>query len=99
MGGPHGGRSREGGRVSTTAPIDLAPEETQLLQALRALPESRLRGLMWTLVSELAAFVAQPSCPEAQADGVPCPTADTACDECRKLSAILEGLRERLHAG
>jgi hypothetical protein len=79
--------------------VGLAPEEAKLLDALRALPESRLRELMWKLVSELADFVAQPSCPELQADGAPCPTADAACDECRKLSSILEGLRQRLHAG
>jgi hypothetical protein len=84
--------------VSATPRVGLAPEEAKLLDALRGLPESRLRELMWTLVSELVDFVAQPSCPELQADGAPCPTAEAACDECRRVSAILEGLRRRLHA-
>jgi len=83
--------------VSATLPAGLTAEEAKLLRALRALPESRLRDLMTTLVSELADFVAQPSCPELQADGAPCPTAETACDECLKVSSILEGLRSRLH--
>lgn len=83
--------------MSATLPAGLTAEEARLVGALRALPESRLRELMTTLVSELADFVAQPSCPELQADGAPCPSSDSACDECRRLSSILEGLRSRLH--
>ncbi len=54
---------------------------------------------MTTLIGELAEFVAEPSCAEMQADGAPCPTTDASCDECRKLTTILEGLRGRLQAG
>jgi hypothetical protein len=53
---------------------------------------------MTTLVDELCDFVAAPGCAEMQADGAPCPTTDVSCDECRKLTTILEGLRSRLHA-
>ena len=74
----------------------LTADETKLLLALRAIPPSRLRDLMTALVSELADFVAEPSCADMQADGAPCPTTDAACDECRKLTTILEGLRGRL---
>jgi hypothetical protein len=84
--------------VSGDALLPLSPEEQKLLLALREIPPSRLRDLMTTLVSELADFVAEPSCAEMQADGAPCPTADAACDECRKLTTILEGLRGRLQA-
>ncbi|HXK12280.1 MAG TPA: hypothetical protein VMT70_21760 [Vicinamibacteria bacterium] len=77
----------------------LTPEEARLVLALRAVPPSRLRDLMTTLVSELADFVADPRCTEAQADGAPCPSPDAACDECRKVTSILEGLRGRLQAG
>ncbi len=76
----------------------LTAEERKLLLALRAIPPSRLRDLLTTLVTELADFVAEPSCAEMQADGAPCPASDTACDECRKLTSILEGLRSRLQA-
>ena len=79
--------------------LPLSPEEQKLLLALREIPPSRLRELMTTLIGELADFVAEPSCAEVQADGAPCPTTDAACDECRKLTSILEGLRGRLHAG
>ena len=79
--------------------LPLSPEETKLLLALRAVPPSRLRDLMTALVGELAEFVGDPSCAEMQADGAPCPGSDTSCDECRKLTAVLEGLRGRLQAG
>ena len=77
----------------------LTPEEAKLVLALRAIPPSRLRDVLTTLVAELADFVAEPSCAEMQADGAPCPAPDTACDECLKLTSILEGLRSRLQAG
>ena len=79
--------------------LPLSPAEQKLLLALRAIPPSRLRDLMTTLIGELAEFVAEPSCAEMQADGAPCATTDASCDECRKLTTILEGLRGRLQAG
>ncbi len=79
--------------------LPLTEEETKLLLALRGIPPSRLRDLMTTLVGELTGFVAAPSCAEMQADGAPCPAPDTSCDDCRKLTTILEGLRGRLQAG
>jgi hypothetical protein len=77
---------------------ELSPEEAKLLLALRAIPPSRLRDLLAALVSELVDFVAEPSCAEMQADGAPCPTTEASCDECRKVTSILEGLRGRLQA-
>ena len=77
--------------------IPLNPDEQKLLLALRGIPPSRLRDLMTTLVGELCDFVTAPACAEMQADGVPCPTTDVSCDECRKLTTIIEGLRRRLH--
>ena len=84
--------------MSGDALFPLSPEEQKLLLALREIPPSRLRELMTTLIGELADFVAEPSCAEVQADGAPCPTSDASCDECRKLTTILEGLRGRLQA-
>jgi hypothetical protein len=85
--------------VSGDALLPLSPAEQKLLLALREIPPSRLRDLMTTLVDELADFVSNPGCAEMQADGVPCPTTDASCDECRKVTTILEGLRGRLQAG
>ena len=77
--------------------IPLNADEQKLLLTLREIPPSRLRDLMTTLVGELCDFVAAPGCAEMQADGVPCPTTDLSCDECRKLTTIIEGLRRRLY--
>ena len=85
--------------MTTETLAALTPEEAKLVLALRAIPPSRLRELLTTLIGELADFVAEPSCAEMQADGAPCPTTDAASDECRKLTALLEGLRGRLQAG
>ena len=84
--------------MSGEALLPLTREEQKLLIALREIPPSRLRDLLTTLVSELADFVSEPSCAEMQADGAPCPTTEVSCDECRKLTTILEGLRGRLQA-
>ena len=84
--------------MSADTLLPLSDEEKKLLLALREIPPSRLRDLMTTLIGELTEFVAEPSCAEEQADGAPCPGPETSCDECRKLTSILEGLRGRLHA-
>ena len=82
--------------MSGEALLPLTREEQKLLLALREMPPSRLRDLLTTLVSELLDFVSEPGCAEMQADGAPCPTVEVSCDECRKLTTILEGLRGRL---
>jgi hypothetical protein len=84
--------------VSGDTLLPLSDEERKLLLALRGIPPSRLRDLMTALIGELTEFVAEPSCAEVQADGAPCPASDASCDECRKLTTILEGLRGRLQA-
>jgi hypothetical protein len=75
---------------------DLRPEEAKLVEALRSIPPSPLREKLTCFVSELADFVAAPSCAEMQADGAPCTSAQSSCDECRKMTALLDGLRSRL---
>jgi hypothetical protein len=78
---------------------ELRPEERRLLEALRAIPPSPLRERFQALVAELTEFVAAPGCAEIQADGAPCTSSQAACDECQKMTSLLEGLRTRLHAG
>ena len=78
---------------------ELRPEERKLVLALRSIPESPLRARLLALVGELCDFVAEPCCAELQADGAPCTSAQAACDQCRKLTELLEGLRGRLQAG
>jgi hypothetical protein len=78
---------------------ELRPEERRLIEALRAIPQSPLRERFSALVNELTDFVAAPGCAEIQADGAPCTSSQAACDECRKMTDLIEGLRSRLHAG
>jgi hypothetical protein len=82
--------------MSAVAAESLTPEERRLLLALREIPDSPLRDLFTTLVSELTEFVASPTCAEMQADGAPCTSADASCDQCRKMETLLEGLRTKL---
>ncbi len=78
---------------------DLRPEEQRLIGALRGIPPSPLRERLLKLVSELVEFAAAPRCAEMQADGAPCTSSEASCDECRKVTGLLDGLRRRLQEG
>jgi hypothetical protein len=76
--------------------ITLSLEEWRLVQTLRELPPSPLRDRLMLLLEELVEFVREPHCPEMQADGVPCASAQLACDQCRQLTGLLDALRHGL---
>lgn len=80
-------------------PVTLAIEESErrIVHALREIPASSLRDEVVALVEELLNFVAEPSCHQAQADGVPCPTALSSCETCRRVVSVLEDMSTRLH--
>jgi len=82
--------------VSAPVPLSLTPAEQRLVLALREIPPSPLRGRLDDLLTELVEFVSHPTCAEMQADGAPCSSAQASCDECRKVSDLLDGLRRRL---
>ena len=63
--------------------------DERVVAVLRALPVERLRALMET-VDEL---VGSPTCPEAQADGVPCPSAANNCARCARARVAFETLQ------
>jgi hypothetical protein len=79
--------------------VTLTAEERHLVFALRDIPPSALRDTLTSLICDLVDAVAHPSCAEMQADGVPCPSAEVSCDECRRLTEVLDGLRQRLPVG
>jgi hypothetical protein len=81
--------------ASAVGPI-LDREEWRLIQALRGLPPSPLRARLIALIDELVDFAREPRCPEAQADGVPCESAQRSCDQCLQLTALVEMLRNGL---
>jgi hypothetical protein len=76
----------------------LDERETKLLWTLRDLPPGRLRTDLLALVDELLGFAQDPRCAQMQADGVPCPSAHTSCDECQRALVRLDRIRAALHA-
>lgn len=74
----------------------LGGSEWRLVQALRALPEGPCRERLWELLGELTDFVRLPACAEFQADGVPCPSAQSDCSQCARVATVLARLRDEL---
>jgi hypothetical protein len=74
----------------------LSPAEWRLVLALREVPESVVREELASLVADLVDFAREPHCREMQADGVPCLSARTSCEDCQQVLATLRGLRRRL---
>jgi hypothetical protein len=81
-----------------TVVTPITPEEWELVCLLRDIPWGRSRGQLLALMRELVTFVASPSCSEAQADGVPCPTAHASCDECQHIHSCLARMRDLVGA-
>lgn len=77
----------------------LNAEEWRLIRALREVPPSALRDRVWELLVDLTDLVHEPRCPELQADGVPCASAHTSCDQCVQVTALIDRLRAGFRAG
>lgn len=76
----------------------LTSEELRFIDAFRQVPEGRLRDRLSTVLDQVFAFARSPGCSEAQADGVPCGSAESACDQCREAEAVLKDVARRLGA-
>lgn len=74
----------------------LSPEERQLVEALREIPESPLRRKLLILLGALFGFACAPQCPEAQPDGVPCDNPAAQCDQCARVTRVLDTLARRV---
>lgn len=71
----------------------LSDTEWRLVARLREVPEGPLRVQLFEFLDQLADFVREPSCPEVQADGVPCGAVSTDCAECLAVKEMLQTLR------
>ena len=74
-------------RATTSVTFD-----EQVVTLLRALPVEHLRELTAAL-DELSGL---PTCPEAQADGVPCLSPGNDCSRCLLARTALEAVARRL---
>ena len=74
----------------------LSPEERKLVEALREVPESPLRRKMVGLLESLFAFARAPQCPEEQGDGAPCESPTAQCDQCARVTRVLDALAHRV---
>ena len=83
-------------RVAASAPAGLSAEEWRLVSALREIPSDALRLRLADVTERLAELVRDPHCAEMQADGVPCQDTATACEDCRQVGALLDGIERRL---
>lgn len=72
----------------------LTPEEWGLVARLRDVPDGRLHRDLVALLWDLLGFASEPGCRDAQADGVPCASARSSCDECQRIRASLALLRQ-----
>jgi hypothetical protein len=80
--------------AGSPAPLRLAlsRQEWDLLWTVRAVAPGALKDSLMRLLMAVAEFVREPGCAEAQADGVPCDSASSDCEQCRRVTARLERL-------
>ena len=77
--------------------LEIDPEQSDALGDLAAIYNEAGDGERLIAVDEkLLALAKEPHCAESQADGVPCPTAHNACDQCYKYEEFRQRLREGL---
>jgi hypothetical protein len=60
-----------------------------LVERVRNLPEGARRRRLQRRLVEVRDLLASPRCAETQADGVPCASAGTSCEECGKAKDLL----------
>lgn len=81
--------------IETPLPILLTAAERRLLFAFRAIPDSPLRVRVMALIEGLVHLAQQPTCADAQADGVPCDTVYGQCERCSRVFEQIHALVER----
>jgi hypothetical protein len=64
-------------------------DESTLIDGLRDIPPGAAYDELIGIIQDLIAFVRDPRCPLAQADGLPCDSIEAACGECRDVPGLL----------
>jgi hypothetical protein len=84
---------------SSFAMASLNAEEWRLIEGLRDLSSTALRGRLTEVMGHMLDFVRDPACDGRQADGVPCEGTSLACEECQDVLAVLRGIECRIGRG
>jgi hypothetical protein len=75
---------------NATIQVTLSRAEWRLISTWREIQPSPLKARVGRLLDELIAFVQEPRCAEMQADGVPCDSVETQCDQCLHVTEMLD---------
>ena len=74
----------------------LSPSEWRLVQAIRSLPESRLRDRMTEVLDGLLFYVQNPRCEGMGVEGFPCGDPVSTCEECHQIWDLLGTIADRV---
>jgi len=77
---------------------DLLQEELSRLQALRDRLSCQSNDVLLAVTENALRAAGCPACAESQADGVPCETVGTSCEQCVKALGWIRSLRTRIEA-
>ncbi len=78
-----------------TIHADLSTAEWKLVEAIRVLPESSLRGRLLDVFQELIFYVQNPRCQGMGVEGFPCGEPKSSCEECHKVWDLLDRVSQR----
>jgi len=73
-------------------PMSLSAAERSLIFGLREISEPEHRERVLTLVDGLVRIAREPGCAETQADGVPCGSVHSQCEDCARVSEKVQTL-------
>lgn len=78
-----------------TVQAELSSAEWNLIQELRALPESPLRDRVQQTFSELLFFFRNPRCQGIGVEGFPCGEPSSSCEDCHHIWETLDKVAAR----
>jgi hypothetical protein len=74
----------------------LSPSEWRLIQGIRDLPESKLRGRITEVLDDLLYYVRNPRCEGMGPEGFACGDPVSTCEECHQIWDLLQAISDRV---
>jgi hypothetical protein len=74
----------------------LSPAEWHLVEAIRGLPESKLRHRITEVLDGLLFYVRNPRCEGMGVEGFPCGDPQSTCEECHEIWDLLQAISDRV---